>query len=256
MDQRLFSALTVFQWDTSKKVRLGNIHDGGYVVVDIDDEMPPYDCYISAGVSTDDCVSNAIITRYHIPSTDCFAFDGTVSSYPTNPPTDIIFIKKNVGPINTNNETNLHDLIEKYNKIFLKMDIEGGEYPWFKTLSIEQLQHFRQIVIEFHGCNDDSWGTSFQDKLNILTKLATTHYIVHSHANNFGGTRNYTYKQDNSTEVTCCIPNVIELTYVRKSDFTTPLQLNKTPLPISGLDIANNYHINDIDLSCQPFTFP
>ena len=87
---------------------------------------------------------------------NCFAFDGTIHDYPYNYTSEITFIKKNINSFNDDNNTNLSFLIEQYNNIFLKMDIESGEYPWLLSITEEQLNKFRQITIEFHGINDDS----------------------------------------------------------------------------------------------------
>ena len=48
----------------------------------------------------------------------CIAFDGTINNLP-NPNNNIIFIK-NISFNETSHTTNLHNLLEKYNNIFLK----------------------------------------------------------------------------------------------------------------------------------------
>jgi hypothetical protein len=104
-------------------------------------------------------------------------------------------------------KTNLDFLLNNYKKIFLKMDIEGGEYPWILNLTEDQLNNISQIVIEFHGITDDEWGTTFSDKIKCFNCLNSTHYIIHAHGNNYGGT----YER---------IPYVIELTYINKKLFS------------------------------------
>lgn len=169
-----------------------------------------------------------------------FAFDGTISGYPYQYTTNIAFIRKNIHSINDNGNTNLFGLIEKYNNIFLKMDIEGGEYPWIQSLSEEQLQRFGQIVIEFHGITNNGWGCLYGDKIQCLQKLANTHYIVHAHGNNY-------------SHVCNDIPDVIELTYINKKLFSDPLTKNTVALPIRGVDFANNPHVGDYNLNFYPF---
>ena len=120
------------------------------------------------------------------------------------------------------------------------MDIEGGEYPWLLSLSETQLDKFKQIVIEFHGINDNSWGCCLEDKIRCLEKLSNTHYIIHAHGNNYGHTTNN-------------IPDVIELTYVNKNYFSTEPELNTFSLPTTGLDYPNNGCRNDFDLNFYPF---
>ena len=146
----------------------------------------------------------------------------------------------------------MFDVIDRYSNIFLKMDIEGGEFPWLHALSTDQLQHFQQIVIEIHGCNDDSWGASWNDKMDCLKKLSTTHFLVHVHGNNHSGTRSYMIKKEDGSSQEMIIPDVIELTYVRKS-ILDELPLNTTVFPIPGLDTPNCPHVADIGLNCLPF---
>ena len=38
------------------------------------------------------------------------------------------------------------------------MDIEGGEYPWLLSIDSNKLNKIKQIVIEFHGITNNSWG--------------------------------------------------------------------------------------------------
>ena len=83
------------------------------------------------------------------PNVPIDTYDGTINSFPNSHP-KIKFTKKNIGGTNTEKTTNLHSLIEPKNNIFLKMDIEGGEYDWLHSLSKKQLNEFQQIVIEFH----------------------------------------------------------------------------------------------------------
>jgi len=122
---------------------------------------------------------------------------------------------------------------------FLKIDIEGGEYPWITSIDEEQLSKFKQIVIEFHGITNDGWGCKNEDKIKCLEKLAKTHYMVHAHGNNYGPVVNN-------------IPDVIELTYVNKNYFNSVPELNTQTLPIANLDFPNQGH-RDIDLNFYPF---
>lgn len=138
--------------------------------------------------------------------------------------------------------TNLSRLIKKYNNIFLKMDIEGGEYPWLLGLNEDQLNRFKQIVIELHGITHKEYyrGSSYEDKIKVLSKLASTHYLIHAHGNN------------------CCrtidgIPDVIELTYINKKNLIITPELNTQSLPIENLDFPNKKNKKQINLNFYPF---
>jgi hypothetical protein len=220
-----------------KKIRCGINRDGGYVFADLNGN---YDCYISAGISNEESFSRDFINKYNINISDSYGFDGTINDFPYEYTRNIQFIKKNINNFNDDTNTNLSFLTEKYNNIFLKMDIEGGEYPWLLQIDETQLNKFKQIVIEFHGITNDSWGCNYNDKVKCLEKLLKTHYLIHAHGNNFGSVQNN-------------IPDVIELTYVNKNYFETPPELNTQPLPIPDLDYGN-CNRTDYNLNFYPFT--
>lgn len=259
----MLELLRVYQLDVSKKFRLGVASDGGYVV-----GVPPsngggdevagdvYDCYISAGVSTEESFTRDFIARYGggaasgagaatggLNETNCFAFDGTIQAYPVEYTDKIKFFKKNIGggEVDTDLETNLLFLLNNYSRVFIKMDIEGGEYPWLLRMSLDDLRKIKQIVIEFHGITGDGWGCSYNDKVKCLAKLAETHYIVHAHGNNHSHTLHH-------------IPDVIELTCILKSCWAGAAPgFNTTPLPMAGLDFPNSRWRPDYDLNVYPF---
>jgi hypothetical protein len=216
------------------KIRLGNNGDGGYVIGDLDCS---YDCYISAGVSTEESFSRDFIEKYNMDQTNCFAFDGTIENYPYEYTKKISYIKKNISNFEDDHHTNLVWLIQKYENIFLKMDIEGSEYNWLNSLSEDEVRKFLQITIEFHGVCTDYCGCKYK----ALAKLATTHYLIHAHGNNNGG-------------IGGGVPDVIELTYVNKKYFEKPPHYNIQVLPCS-LDYSNIPGKEDFYLGHYPFTF-
>ena len=235
MQMNNLEVLQVYNFD--KKIRLGSLDDGGYVLAELDGE---YDCYISAGISNEESFSRDFINTYKMNEYNSFGFDGTINNYPYNYTKNISFIKKNINSFNDENNSNLSFLNDKYNNIFLKMDIEGGEYPWLLGIDETQLNKFKQIVIEFHGISNNGWNCHYNDKVKCLQKLANTHYIVHAHGNNWGAVVNN-------------IPDVIELTYINKNYFNSVPELNTQSFPIANLDFPNNKHKNDINLKFYPF---
>ena len=95
-----------------------------------------------------------------------------------------------------------------YNMI-LKMDIEGAEYSVLQTIDEDTLNHFSQILIEFH------WLTSMQIENEIgmcLDKLNATHQLVHAHGNGTTG-KEYIIRGG------LVLPMLIEGTYLRRSDY-------------------------------------
>jgi hypothetical protein len=221
------------------KIRLGVNADGGYVIAD---NIGNYDCYISAGVSTEESFSRDFIIKYQMNKYNSYAFDGTINNYPYNYTKNITFIKKNISDILNDQYANLSFLMNRYNDIFLKMDIESCEYKWLLSLSNDNLNKFKQIVIEFHGINDDSWNCELNNKIICFNKLSYTHYPVHVHGNNYGTTTNN-------------IPDTIEVTYIRKDIINDPV-LNKITFPIPNLDFPNDSTKLDYVLCDTPFVTP
>jgi len=108
--------LTVYDPGCPKQ-RLGNIGDGGYVIA----TGFEYDFFISCGIANEFAFDSEFIAQYKVAGA---AFDGTVKR-PFGFPAQIEFTRKNIG-INAGEE-NLHALLGAHAKVFLKMDIEGGE---------------------------------------------------------------------------------------------------------------------------------
>lgn len=174
------------------------------------------------------------------PNLICYAFDGTIEDIPaTTASGNIKFTKKNIGGNNSGSLTNLHDIIDSHKELFVKMDIEGGEYDWLESLSLEQMSNIKQLVIEFHTILDDP------KRLQMIDKLSKTHWLVHYHANNHGGVRYV----DGIT-----IPDAFECTYINKKIVGSQiLSCNNTPVPDPSIDQINNHHVNDIALDHYPY---
>lgn len=215
--------LTYGLWGDFKKRRLGNERDGGYIIVESDDIS--YDLYISCGICDDVSFDKDFKIVY--PDVKGYGFDGTVDK-PDDFPEEYTYVKKNIDTNDTESTTNLYELFETSNNIFLKMDIEGGEWPWLQTLPEEYLGRIKQIVIEVHGLWYNNYGNTVNVKRDVLEKLAKTHYLVHVHGNNYGSYTNG-------------IPEVIELTYISREFWTEAGNppLNTVPFPLEGLDNGN-----------------
>jgi hypothetical protein len=93
--------------------------------------------------------------------------------------------------------------------LVLKMDIEGAEWRTIEALPLSILGQFSQIVAEFHGFSDMTNIARWNRRLTVLEKLNSVHQCIHVHANNWhspvmiGGVM---------------MPNLLELTYVRRTD--------------------------------------
>lgn len=211
------------------KIRLGRNGDGGYVILD----GFTYDFFIGCGIDKEVSFENDFCQKYNIP---CVAFDGTVNGIPDTKE-NIRFVQKNISGTESDTTTNLHDLIKDKENIFLKMDIEGGEYDWLPSLSEEQLNKFAQIVIEFHY-------PFTKEKTDCLEQLNKTHWLCHFHGNNCD-----TFFITNDV----IVPRVFECTYINKKFTKEPPPRNDTSFP-TEVDRPNDSSRADITLQGYPFS--
>lgn len=217
----------------NKKVRLGKDYDGGYIICDIPDIT--YNLLLSCGISDDISFEEEFCDKFKF--CPCYAYDGTIQDININN-NNITFIKKNINNFNDDNNTNLHEIIEKYNNIFLKMDIEGYEIPWIETLNEKQINKFSQIAIEFHF--------PFSGKeILAFNKLNKNHILIHFHPNNCCGVRLHKGIE---------IPNVFECTYIHKKYYNMIHKLNTNSIP-SKLDMRNVINNKEININYEPFVF-
>lgn len=230
------SLLTVYT-SPYPKVRLGKDNDGGYIIVDLPEIQ--YDILLTGGIDNDISFEEEFINMYQ--NVECKAYDGTISDQAIKDivsrcSNSITVERKNISYYNGSNTTNLHELINNYKTIFVKMDIEGWEIPWIKTLSETQMDKFEQIVIEFHFPFSDN-------EIDVFEKINKNHYLVHFHPNNCCGVR---------LHQGVLIPNVFECTYLHKKhfNFTVP-SLNREKIP-TFLDQKNTEN-EEIFIDYPPF---
>lgn len=123
-----------------------------------------------------------------------------------------------------------YDLHNK--KIFLKIDIEGGEYEILsKNNFYDNLNNVVQLIMEFHYAKENIEKIS-----EIIKTLSNTHSLIHIHGNNIGGTFTYNGKQ---------IPEVFEVTFLHNS-YLHDKTLSVSDYPVKGLDYPCNRRKEDI----------
>lgn len=222
--------LTVYKSPFSK-LRLGQDFDGGYIIADIPGAN--YATLLAGGIEKDLSFEEDFIKRYS--NAKVYAFDGTIDNLPSTNQ-KIVFIKKNIGCENNDKITNIHELINDNENIFVKMDIEGGEIPWIKSLNNEQMNKFEQIVMEFH------YPFSHSEN-EVFNKINQTHYLIHFHPNNCCGVRHHNG---------VVIPNIFECSYLHKKYFNGTPELSKESIP-SSLDMKNVKTHDEIHINYPPF---
>ena len=214
------------------KKRIGKNNDGGYVICEIPNIT--YDLLLSGGISNDTSFEDNFLELN--PTVKCYAFDGTIESSPSKN-SRFNFIKKNIGATNTDKLTNLHEYLSTYKNIFVKMDIEGGEFDWLNSLNSEHMNNISQMVIEFHSIT--------KDNLPLFEKINQTHIQVNFHGNNnetINSTSNLGFK----------IPNVFESLYINRKYISSELPLNKEIIPLKD-DQVNNPSQPDLIIDNPPF---
>ena len=217
---------------TFTKKRIGRNNDGGYVICQIPNIN--YDLLLSGGIKDDTSFEDNFLELN--PTIECYGFDGTIESSPSKN-SRFNFIKKNIGAINSDNLTNLHEYLTKYKNIFVKMDIEGSEFDWLNSLNSDHMNNISQMVIEFHSIT--------KDKLELFEKINKTHIHVNFHANN---NENQPYTSDLEFK----IPKVFESLYINRKFINNTLPLNKEIIPLA-LDQPNNTSFPDLIVDTPPF---
>lgn len=116
--------------------------------------------------------------------------------------------------------------------VFVKMDIEGGEYRVLDDL-LRHSQNIVSMAIEFHDVD------ILPDLFNsFIEKVKHDFHIVHIHGNNMGGVTPFNF------------PIGPEITFLNKRFFNSAPSPSRLKYPVPGLDRPNNPRLPDI-----PFEF-
>lgn len=226
------------------KIRLGEKHDNGYIILDIPDII--YDLFISCGeLSINNSFENGFINKYNIP---CEVFNinfDKLDNKSENTSDKINYNNKYINNINNDIYTNLDNYLNKYKNIFIKLDIEGNEFIWLDYLNETQLNNISQLVIEFHYYSDK------YKNLNIFSKINKFFYLVHLHPNNC---RTYNNNSGTFDYNSYNIPWVFECTYINKKYIDT-IKLNNSLVPDEKIDYKNVIHFNDLNINYFPYKF-
>lgn len=213
-------------------IRIGNnVTDGGYVIPQC--AVDSVDGVLSLGLGDDWSFDD----HFHQLRPDCtiHSYDSTIevgefdqnllNQYRKTFQNNVRHFPENVGKQFIRSEfTELTTAIDRLDKdnIFLKMDIEGGEYTLTKDICDNQ-SRIAGMVIEYHGAASTS-KHCFLEELPLLTEY---YQVVHIHANNSGPVING-------------FPDYLELTFLRKDLCTNDQQRLVT-------------YINDLDRPCSTF---
>ncbi len=199
-------------------IRLGSFNDGGYIVCESD--INDSDLLLSFGINDDWSFEKNFLEKKNI---HCYAFDGSLSKkfwiknfisaltklefnnlkkyidFKNFFKNKKIFIKKYVSNLQNENHITLSEILDtfcsEFNKIFLKIDIEGSEYRILDEI-IKNSHRITSLVIEFHDTD-----LNFHKIEQFIDKFSLK--VIHVHANNYAET-NYALN-----------PSAIEVTFSR-----------------------------------------
>lgn len=213
-------------------IRVGGMHDGGYL---LPDDLDGIAACFSPGVATTATFEEEMIKR----GVPCFLLDGSVDGPPTTH--DLIhFSKAFLGVTNREGMTTLDAWVGRHapseGDLLLQMDIEGAEWPVFLNVSDATLSRFRVIVVELHDIDRLIDKVGFTLIGNALDRLLRDFHIVHNHPNNTGG---LVAKND------VVLPRVMEATFLRKDRAEVTGYATEFPHP---LDTPNAPSLPDIAL--------
>jgi hypothetical protein len=204
--------LTVYK-SPHQKERIGKDPNNGHVICDIPGII--YDVLLCGGYTGNSSFEEAFIQKYKGCIT--YVIDGTtLPAFLEN----TISIKKNIGYYENDRETNLHRILNSsYNNFFIKVDANGAEFPWIKSLTAPHLNKISQMVVKFNY--------PFSD-YDVFDALKHTHTLVHFCPVETAGNRKHKGVM---------IPNVFVCTYIHNKHYNSIPELNTDPIPAS---IDNN----------------
>jgi hypothetical protein len=218
-------------------VRLGKNYDGGYVIPHL--AMERADVLLGYGISDDISFEEFAAEIYGVHS---FGFDGTCPQI--NPKSDrCVFIPYNIESKVSSAHSQFPSLtfeeqLKMFNlqnkKMFIKMDIEGGEYNSLPEI-LDHQKNITGIVLEIHFCANNEISKA----LELMQTINNNFILVHVHGNNYCTDF---FKTSMSKGL---ITRVLELTYINRNlvDYYELSSSQQHPLPI---DQRNNPHIHDV----------
>ena len=211
-----------------EKKRLGPKQDGGYVMpVSV---LEKCDALFTYGVGGETGYEAEFSRDYKKP---VYMFDHTLPEAPYQPhicysDENIKFFREGLGA-----EPNCRDFLEHYaeiqktGEVFLKIDIEGGEYDYLLDVDMEALAKVvTGINLEFHWLHEEPR----QEKMIKVMKRLNEYFVMnHIHANNWVTMFPIEGRM---------IPIVLEMSFINKrhvESFEPDLQ----QFPVAGLDWPN-----------------
>ncbi len=229
------------QMEGAKKVRVGRMFDGGYVMLD---RFEGVTAVYSLGIN-DDTSFDMDFARRDIP---IYQYDHTIERLPATH--DHFHWHKTAIGGAVDDAANIITIAEAVarnghagnSNMILKCDIEESEWVALRVTPSSVLRQFRQIVVEIHNFGYLGHPQHAEGVRETIEQLTACHRVVHVHGNNhapmyvIGGLP---------------IPAVLELTLVRADEGTFIPSNERFPTPLDmpcRCDKADLY-LGDFDFS-------
>jgi hypothetical protein len=179
--EALFAEMHPVKLSNCEFERIGDAHDGGYVICRnlLDRAQSLY----SYGISGSDEWGCSLSARLKLPvhQYDCFN-----TNAPSCPGATPVFHAECVGPKKSTEDGRPFDTVaaqiaangDAQKRLIMKMDVEGAEWPSFLATPDSVLQQVDQLSVEFHGVEEDG-------QAEVFRKLAGVFDVVNVHYNNW-----------------------------------------------------------------------
>jgi hypothetical protein len=178
---------------------------------------------------------------------EVFMYDHTIEALPAQHPNFHFFPVGICGDNGGDRLRRLRALIEanghaSQGDMVLKMDVEGAEWDVFADMEIATLESFAQIVVELHWLDEVDRDDLYSKMKTSLSKLVASFAPVHVHGNNCS---------DLAIVGGIAVPQVLEVTFVRRADFST---VRSSKLFPTTLDVPNRLGYPDLHLGSFRFS--
>lgn len=246
LEQKLTDLLTIYdckgiEGSPLEWKRLGRDNDGGYVVPVCTLEQS--DVLLGYGIFDDDSFEQHYISLTGKPA---YGFDCT-TYLESKPKLTIVRECVTDDPINCPLQpaSTFSQHVQRYGltnkKIFVKMDIEGGEFNVVSDI-VRHAHHITGITMEVHIDEDNTKkNASIKGIIRLLESFQKDFYLVHLHMNNCASVLQLDYPSFSGG-----LTRAFEITFIHKSlvknanpkpEFKGPTSLDQSNIP-NGTDVS------------------
>lgn len=216
IEQRFLEMVTPYA--VGKEIRLGRVHDGGYVVPEM--AMEQSNKLVSLGIRDDPSFDVDAMKIFPNLEHD-YMFDCNNSTIPQGD--KFIFTK-----VLVNTENCLSNLVDLSGS-FVKMDVEGSEFEIIDSIE-EQLPEINGMVMEVHWLYKT---TNFIRAFRMLEKIDKYFLCTHLHGNNHDLHRAECWWTCGSAKLT----TTLEISWINKRLVSAECPISNVGCPVPGLDM-------------------